>query len=327
MSRDGSNIYSAPAGTLAVSGTPIESAKYNAFVNDLVADANLPRPIVAGGTGATTAGAALVNFGLTATAAELNTLDGITATVAELNVLDGIPGTLTATEIGYLDGVTSAIQTQLNAKQAAGNDLTAIEALPGTGIAVRTASDTWAQRTIVSADGSVTITNPAGVAGDIDLSAAPWTYATPTATTSGSTFDFSGIPSTVSEIEVMLRNVSLSAGDSLRIQAIVSGSPVASGYVSYSGGTGGGLTTVGSEGTNGFSIALENSTRAFSGTMRLSRYSTGNQWNAFHAGWAGGSGSVAGGGEVSLSGALEGIRLTRTGASTFDSGQWNIRYR
>lgn len=38
---------------------------------------------------------------LTATAAELNTLDGITATVTELN---------------YLDGVTSAVQTQLDAK-------------------------------------------------------------------------------------------------------------------------------------------------------------------------------------------------------------------
>jgi hypothetical protein len=30
--------------------------------------------------------------------------------------LDGIPATLTATELGYVDGVTSAIQTQLNTK-------------------------------------------------------------------------------------------------------------------------------------------------------------------------------------------------------------------
>ena len=45
----------------------------------------------------------LAQLGVTATAAELNTLDGITATVAELN---------------YVDGVTSNIQTQLNAKQA-----------------------------------------------------------------------------------------------------------------------------------------------------------------------------------------------------------------
>lgn len=53
---------------------------------------------------------------LTATAAELNILDGVTSTAAELNVLDGIPAGLTVTEIGYLDGVTSAIQSQLNLK-------------------------------------------------------------------------------------------------------------------------------------------------------------------------------------------------------------------
>ena len=39
----------------------------------------------------------------------------VTANGTELNVLDNIPGTLTSTELGYVDGVTSAIQTQLNA--------------------------------------------------------------------------------------------------------------------------------------------------------------------------------------------------------------------
>ena len=39
---------------------------------------------------------------------------GITATAAELNKLDGLA--TTATELGYVHGVTSAIQTQLNAK-------------------------------------------------------------------------------------------------------------------------------------------------------------------------------------------------------------------
>ena len=56
-------------------------------------------PISSGGTGATTASGALENLGLTATAAELNTLDGITATVTELN---------------YVDGVTSNIQDQFS---------------------------------------------------------------------------------------------------------------------------------------------------------------------------------------------------------------------
>ena len=40
----------------------------------------------------------------------------VTANGDELNVLDGIPATLTATELGYVDGVTSAIQTQIDGK-------------------------------------------------------------------------------------------------------------------------------------------------------------------------------------------------------------------
>ena len=54
------------------------------------------------------------------TNAQFSVLNGLTATTAELNVLDGIPGTLTATEIGYLDGVTSSVQTQLNAAATTG---------------------------------------------------------------------------------------------------------------------------------------------------------------------------------------------------------------
>lgn len=114
MPRNGANIYSKPAGSTAVSGTTIESAKYNSVIDDLVTDANTPRPVVAGGTGATSAAGALTALGLTATAAEINVLDGVTATTAELNILDG--ATLTVTELNYVDGVTSAIQTQLNAK-------------------------------------------------------------------------------------------------------------------------------------------------------------------------------------------------------------------
>lgn len=133
MARDGSGVYSAPAGTTATSGTTIESAKYNAFVADLVADANNPRPIVAGGTGATTAAGILAATGVTASVAEVNTLDGITATTAELNILDGVTAnaaelnildgaTLSTAELNFVDGVTSAIQTQLDGKISAITD-------------------------------------------------------------------------------------------------------------------------------------------------------------------------------------------------------------
>lgn len=80
-------------------------------LSDLETDMNTPRPVVAGGTGASTAAGALVNFGLTATAAEINVLDGITASTAELNILDGV--TATAAELNILDGVT-ATTAELN---------------------------------------------------------------------------------------------------------------------------------------------------------------------------------------------------------------------
>ncbi len=63
----------------------------------------------------------------------------------------------------------AAVRTLISA-QLSDADLTAIAALSGTGLAVRTAADTWANRQITSANGTVAITNPAGVAGDIDVS-------------------------------------------------------------------------------------------------------------------------------------------------------------
>lgn len=71
----------------------------------------------------------LGSFGITATAAELNTLDGITATTAELNKMHGV--TASTAELNYVDGVTSNIQTQLNGK-AASNHSHAFSAITGT---------------------------------------------------------------------------------------------------------------------------------------------------------------------------------------------------
>lgn len=53
MPRNVSGIYSKPPGTAAVANTVIESAKYNATIDDIVADLNAARPVTAGGTGAT----------------------------------------------------------------------------------------------------------------------------------------------------------------------------------------------------------------------------------------------------------------------------------
>ena len=61
-------------------------------------------------------GISIAGTAVSATAAQLNVMATVTASATEINVLDGIPAGLTSTELGYSDGVTSAIQTQMNTK-------------------------------------------------------------------------------------------------------------------------------------------------------------------------------------------------------------------
>ena len=62
MPRSG-DTYILPANSKGSPSTVIQSSKYNAVLDDLAADANTPRPVVAGGTGATNATSARVNLG------------------------------------------------------------------------------------------------------------------------------------------------------------------------------------------------------------------------------------------------------------------------
>ncbi|AGA64765.1 hypothetical protein B488_07730 [Liberibacter crescens BT-1] len=57
------DIYSVPAGLRAYPNTIIRSDSYNSLVEDLVADNNQPRPVLAGGTGASNALQARINLG------------------------------------------------------------------------------------------------------------------------------------------------------------------------------------------------------------------------------------------------------------------------
>jgi hypothetical protein len=74
--------------------------------------------------------------------------------------------------IGRLASVQKLITDFIDgeAYQPRDADLTAIAALTGTGIAVRTAADTWAQRTITGTANAITVTNGDGVAGNPTIS-------------------------------------------------------------------------------------------------------------------------------------------------------------
>jgi hypothetical protein len=94
-----------------------------------------------------------------------NLTGAVTADQGELNKLDGV--TASTAELNYLVGVTSAIQAQLNGKQAEDADLTAIAALTttATGRSLLAIADAAAGRTILAsaAEASTqTIYIPAG---------------------------------------------------------------------------------------------------------------------------------------------------------------------
>jgi phage-related tail fiber protein len=76
--------------------------------------------------------------------------------------------TVTATELGYVSGVTSALQTQLNNKQPLDGDLTAIAALAGTsGLLRKTAADTYSldTATYLTANQTITLSGDASGSG------------------------------------------------------------------------------------------------------------------------------------------------------------------
>ncbi len=327
MARDGSNIYSPPAGTTATPGTTIESSKHNAWVADITADLNLARPIVAGGTGASTAGQALINLGLTATAAEINTLDGITATTAELNVLDGIPGTLTATEIGYLDGVTSAIQTQLDAKQASGATLASLEGLSlvAGDILYATAADTLVRLPKGTAgqalvmNGGETAPEWADLTGEI-------TWESETATSGAGPITLSTtLPSWATEIYIALRGPSLSGSDHFLIQLGTAGSWITASYDAVgtvSGGSSGGTSQ-----TTGAAIFGGSASRAPVGLVSFFKTNNTNRWFWTVGGHDGIDAALGGGGQVSTTDQPTRVRINATGANTFDAGNIRVGYR
>ena len=98
--------------------------------------------------------------------ADLTALAGIGTT--GLYVVTG-PGTsVTRTLVQPAAGLTITNPAGLaaNITFALSNDLLALEGLAGTGFAVRTGTDAWAQRTITGPASGITVTNGSGVAGN-----------------------------------------------------------------------------------------------------------------------------------------------------------------
>lgn len=148
---------------------------------------------------------------------------------------------------------------------------------------------------------------------------------TAVASTSGTSIDFTSIPSWVKRITVMLSGVSLSGSDSLLIQ-IGSGSFSTSGYTSSSTAATNAAATSGVTSSSGFIVALNNASNVTYGSVTILNI-TGNTWISNHSMGLAAAACVNGGGvSPALAGALDRVSVTRSGTNTFDAGSINIIY-
>lgn len=181
--------------------------------------------------------------------------------------------------------------------------------------------------------GSVTVTVPA-VAGSntATIGAAtgthyPFTQGTAVASTSGTSIDFTGIPSWAKRVTVMFSAVSTNGTSLLLVRLGTSGGFATTGYdstTSASSSAGGFQNS-----TVGMLVTYNNAaTSSQKGAMTLLNI-TGNTWVATGTTGDSVSNLVASSisGTVPLSGTLDRIRITTVnGTDTFDAGSINILY-
>lgn len=149
------------------------------------------------------------------------------------------------------------------------------------------------------------------------------TAGTAVATTSGTSVNFTSIPSWVKRITVMFNGVSTNGTSSGLIQ-LGSGSTTTTGYTSSSVVSGAGTAIFSS--TSGFIIYYDQAVFALSGTYTFNLLGS-NVWVGSHTIILSNSYAIYGGGNITLSGTLDRLRLTTVnGTDVFDAGSVNILY-
>lgn len=158
----------------------------------------------------------------------------------------------------------------------------------------------------------------------------PLVQTTSVASTSGTAIDFTGIPSWVERIMVMLQSVSTSGSSQLQIQLGTSSGVVATGYVCTATST-----ILGAIGTSAFTsgfVECPTGTATTTASTRSGHYIitnlTSNTWAC--SGLLCDTGTTAqkfSAGSIGLGGVLDRIRLTTiNGTDTFDAGTVNVLY-
>jgi hypothetical protein len=147
------------------------------------------------------------------------------------------------------------------------------------------------------------------------------------ASTSGTSIDFTGIPSWVERITVMFNGVSTSGTSSIQLQIGTSSGVVSTGYLSHSGFIQG--SAVGSSlSTTGYVIVNGLASDVLYGPFVITTTGS-NVWNASGSFFRDASTdySIISTGTITLGGTLDRVRITTVnGTDTFDAGSINILY-
>lgn len=148
--------------------------------------------------------------------------------------------------------------------------------------------------------------------------------ATSQASTSGTSIDFTGIPSWVRNIRVLFAGVSTAGTANLQIQIGTSSGVVSTGYLS------GAFTSTAStaNSTTGFLVTAARAATTITHGTAMITLLTGTQWvMSSSTGSSDSAQASMAGGSLSLGGVLDRVRITTVGGTeAFDAGAINIRY-
>jgi hypothetical protein len=267
---------------------------------------------------------------------EFNNIATAVATKADLAspALTGTPTAPTASSgtsstqlatTAFVAAAITAYDTALtvSTSQIENDSVTADKIATGAVGAVELASDAVTQDKMAA--------NSVGTAEIIDANVTPaklsqpLTAGTALTTTSGTTASFTGIPSWVKRITVALLNVSTNGSSFCQLQ-LGAGSFATTGYTSTGGAYTSGSATNSVTSTTGLLILGSGSASDVRNVIATLVNISGNTWVMGSVG-SNNNELIQSGGSVTLSGALDRIRLTTVnGTDTFDAGSINILY-
>jgi hypothetical protein len=149
---------------------------------------------------------------------------------------------------------------------------------------------------------------------------------TAVASTSGTSIDFTGIPSWVKRVTVVLQGVSTNGSSAYLARLGTSSGVVTTGYVSSGNQLNPASSSTSS--TAGINFVIDSAGYICTGNIVFNNISS-NTWVASYTlsltGVA--TGSAVGGGQINLGATLDRVRITTVnGTDTFDAGSINILY-